>query len=141
MKSTPTTRRIPRANRPALCLAFLLFLGLWSAGAVAYDNIDCDCDPSISSETDSDGQYCRCEKDFTIGPAATHEFHFRCLDEHVDNDAYYSQIGDLSSSTTCTIGIYVPFYQSRSCTNWSPFKKDTLHLWTQCYLDTGPPNQ
>ena len=84
----------------------------------------CICWPEKGHKT------CSCDYEYTLPRSGTKEFRGYC-----DNIlATYERIDiqGLSRDTTCTGNFPWDGYISKSCTNWSPFKKDKVRISLHC---------
>ena len=84
----------------------------------------CICWPEKGHKT------CSCDYKYTLGKSATKEFRGYC-----DNIlATYERIDiqGLSKDTTCTGNFPWDGYITKSCTNWSPLKKDKVRISLHC---------
>lgn len=84
----------------------------------------CICWPEKGHKT------CSCDYEYTLGRSGTKEFRGYC-----DNIlATYERIDiqGLSKDTTCTGNFPWDGYVTKSCTNWSPFKKDKVRISLHC---------
>lgn len=119
-----------------VALASIGFL-LASPAQAAVTKWNCGCTPEeLYGE-------CKCTGyEFQLKKSGTREFQARCTQETTPlNQDVYPQFVEVrrDNGVTCTKGFPVPpfpgtlRYQSKSCTNWSAIKKNTVHMAIRCY--------
>jgi len=105
-----------------------------SAQSATYESYHCTC-------TAPEGENCSCSYSYTLGKLATKEFRGYCDDIGGDNPVPDLKIHDLNKGNTCTIELAVGDYRSRSCTNWSLTRSDSIDIEVVCYNTTGNPGE
>ena len=113
--------------------AAALLIAPQSASASTYQTFHCKC-------TAPTGESCSCSFGYTLGKLATKEFRGYCDDIGGDNSIPDLYVHNLNKGNTCTIVVGVgasPEYASRSCTNWSLTRTDSLDIETVCNNEDG----
>lgn len=101
-----------------------------SASADTYVAYHCHC-------TAEPGHSCSCSYSFQLGKSQTKEFRGYCEETTAsDGGRVWPDIDvtDRDSATSCTIQARGPLqdYETKSCTNWSPFSRDNVTIKTTC---------
>ena len=99
----------------------------------AIDALHCHC-------TAAAGESCSCSFSYTLGKLGTKEFRGYCDAMSPDSVFPVLDVHNLNTGNTCTIqatdAFASPPYRSRSCTNWSLTKTDSINVETICYNQT-----
>ena len=91
-----------------------------SASASTYESYHCGCTaPSEES--------CSCNYGYTLGKLAIKEFRGYC-----DNDYIAVNVHSLNKGNTCTVEFWWDDCESRSCTNWSLTRSDSIDVEVVC---------
>lgn len=75
-----------------------------------------------------------CTYSWTLGKLATKEFRGQCTGDGYDGFPSIT-VSNKGKHTTCTIQTVWQDYKTRSCTNWSATKKDTINIHFACSHD------
>jgi hypothetical protein len=115
--------------RSVFVAAAALLVAPPSASASTYQSFHCQC-------TAPEGESCSCSYSYTLGKLATKEFRGYC-DEMADGTKFPDLfVHNLNKGNTCTIQVGViatPQYRSRSCTNWSLTRSDSVDIEIDCH--------
>lgn len=115
--------------------AVVLLTAPQMASASTFQSFHCAC-------TAPTGENCSCSFSYTLGKLVTKEFRGYCDNIGGDTPIPDLYVHDLNKGNTCTIQANSEFvsppYRSRSCTNWSLTRSDSLNIETICYnQDSG----
>jgi len=107
-----------------------LFIAPQSASASTYESYHCGC-------TAPAGESCSCTYGYTLGKLATKEFRGYCDSIGGTTPIPDVYVHNLNKGNTCTIeatdNFASPPFRSRSCTNWSLTKNDSIDVQVECY--------
>ena len=117
-----------------LVAAAALLAAPQSVQASTYESYHCPC-------TAPEGESCSCTYGYTLGKLATKEFRGYCDDIGGTDPVPDLKIHNLNTGNTCTIEMAVGAYRSRSCTNWSLTRSDSIDIEVVCYNNNGSPGE